>query len=518
MTAFTLAPAVPVSRSPRPRSLSRFVDVVVLTGRNLVHIAREPLQLSDVTVQPVLFTLLFVYVFGSGVVLPDGGSYKQYAIAGLMALNLTTSAMGTAVGLSTDLTGGVIDRFRTLPMWRPAVLVGRSVADVATAAVCAAIVALTGLAIGWRPEGSVGGVVGGFALFLLFSYALSWGCACLGIVSKGPESAQSVGLVILFPLAIVSNALVPTQHMPLVLRAIADWNPVSAVTAGARHLFGNPNPSASIHAWPLQHPVVASLGWSALLLAVFVPLATFLYRRRTRTVADTTAKILHKTAVITAVGDHGPHLRTIELQGDALKNATWMPGHKIQVRTQPAGLTMRTYTPTAWDSSAGTARLFVYHHGSGPGSTWTAGVSPGDRCQIFGPRPALRLDGVAESILFVGDETSFASVAAWCATHPGGQPVAQLFEVNDPDESAGALRALGLPDAQYVARRMGSSHLDELSSAVIDALRTDPDAALCLTGKAQTIARLRHSVKAAGFAKRPTRVKAYWDENRKGLD
>ena len=105
------------------------VDIVVLTGRNLVHIAREPLQLSDVTIQPVLFTALFVYVFGAGVVLPRGGTYADFAIAGMLALNLTTSAMGTAVGLSNDLNGGIIDRFRSLPMWRPAVLVGRSVTD-----------------------------------------------------------------------------------------------------------------------------------------------------------------------------------------------------------------------------------------------------------------------------------------------------------------------------------------------------------------------------------------------------
>jgi ABC transporter DrrB family efflux protein len=259
----------------------RVRDVLVLTGRNLVHIAREPLQLSDVTVQPVLFTLLFVYVFGSGVALPGGGTYKNFAIAGLLALNLTTSSMGTAVGLSNDLNGGVIDRFRTLPMWRPAVLVGRSMADLSTAAICALIVAATGLAIGWRPSGGVGSIVAGFAVFLFFAYALSWGCACLGIISKGPESAQGVGLVILFPLAIVSNALVPTQHMPTVLRVIADWNPVSAVTAAARHLWGNPDPSATVHAWPMEHPVAASLLWSVALLAVFAPLASFLYRRRT---------------------------------------------------------------------------------------------------------------------------------------------------------------------------------------------------------------------------------------------
>ena len=259
---------------------AKFRDVVVLTRRNLVHIARDPLQLSDVTVQPVLFTLLFIYVFGSGVPI-QGGSYKDFAIAGLMLLNLTTSAMGTAVGLSSDLTTGAIDRFRTLPMWRSAVLVGRSVADLLSATLCVTMVALTGLAIGWRTEASAWSVAGGFAIALLFSYALAWGCACLGIVSKGPESAQGVGLIILFPLAIVSNALVPTGGMPGWLQAIADWNPVSAVTAGVRQLFGNPNPSHAIAAWPMQHPIQASLAWSAVILVVFVPLAAHLYRRRT---------------------------------------------------------------------------------------------------------------------------------------------------------------------------------------------------------------------------------------------
>jgi ABC-2 type transport system permease protein len=261
--------------------MRRLTDVAVLTGRNLIHIAREPLRLSDVTVQPILFTLLFVYVIGAGVILPHGGSYAEFAIAGLLALNLTTSAIGTAVGLGDDLGTGVIDRFRTLPMWRPAVLVGRSLADLLTAVVCIAFVTVTGLVIGWRPQAGIGSALGGFGVFLLFSYALSWGCCCLGAISNSAESAQGIGLVILFPLAIVSNALVPTQHMPAALRVIANWNPVSAVTAAARQLFANPNPSAAVHAWPMQHPVLASILWSGALLAIFAPLATHLYQRRT---------------------------------------------------------------------------------------------------------------------------------------------------------------------------------------------------------------------------------------------
>jgi ABC transporter DrrB family efflux protein len=279
MTVATIDTRPANTRSGRSWLGSRWHDVVVLTRRNLIHIAREPLQLSDVTVQPVLFTLLFVYVFGSGVPIPGG--YANFAIAGLMLLNLTTSAMGTAVGLSSDLSSGAIDRFRTLPMWRSAVLVGRSVADVLSATLCVAIVAVTGLVIGWRPDADALSIVAGFAIAIFFAYALSWACACLGIVSKGPESAQGVGLVIFFPLAIVSNAMVPTQGMPAWLQTIANWNPVSAVTAAARTLFGNPNPSASIHTWPMEHPIIAALAWSCAILIVFVPLAAHLYRRRT---------------------------------------------------------------------------------------------------------------------------------------------------------------------------------------------------------------------------------------------
>jgi len=216
-----------------------------------------------------------------GAAQPDPVAGGDRGVAQDLAELLFHVLVVAAVGLSTDLNTGVIDRFRTLPMWRAAVLVGRSVADLSTAALCTLIVAVTGLVIGWRPDASNPSVIAGFALFLLFSYALSWGCGCLGIVSKGPESAQGVGLVILFPLAIVSNGLVPTQHMPTILRVIADWNPVSAVTAAARQLWGNPNPLATIHAWPMQHPVAASLLWSIALLVIFAPLATLLYRRRT---------------------------------------------------------------------------------------------------------------------------------------------------------------------------------------------------------------------------------------------
>ena len=168
MTTTTLD-ATPGRESPRPDKASgavwgRVQDVWAMTRRNLVHISREPMQLSDVTIQPVLFTVLFIYIFGGGIPIPGGGSYKDFVLAGLLALNLVTSTMGTAVGLSTDLHEGMIDRFRTLPMWRAAVLVGRSIADLMTSVLCAVIVAVTGLAVGWRADASFFSVIGGFAL------------------------------------------------------------------------------------------------------------------------------------------------------------------------------------------------------------------------------------------------------------------------------------------------------------------------------------------------------------------
>ena len=256
-------------------------NVFSMTRRNLVHISREPMQLSDVTIQPVLFTVLFIYLFGGAIPIPGGGSYTDFILAGLLTLNLTTSTMGTAVGLATDLHEGIIDRFRVLPMWRPAVLVGRSLADLLTACLCALVVAVTGLAVGWRTSAGLLSIIAGFALVLFFAYSLSWVAACVGLNSKSPESAASFGFIVLFPLAFVSNAMVPTQHMPGWLQAIADWNPVSAVTAGARELWDNPNPSASIAAWPMQHPIEASLAWSVLILAVAAPLASRYFRLRT---------------------------------------------------------------------------------------------------------------------------------------------------------------------------------------------------------------------------------------------
>jgi ABC-2 type transport system permease protein len=283
-TAVLEAPVVATTTQPRG-ALARFMewsrDVVALTRRNLVHVRREPAQMSDATVQPILFTVLFVYIFGGAMVIPGGGGYKAFAIGGLITMNLTTASMSTAVGFSTDLSNGVMNRFRTLPMARSAVLAGRTFADLLSSVLCGTIVVLTGLAIGWRAPNGVGGVLAGLAVAVLFAYAMSWFTAVIGLVAKAPESAQAMGLIILFPLSFLSSCFVPTQGMPPWLQTFADWNPVSAVAGSTRELFGNPNPAGLVHHFPNQHPVLLAVLWSIAIIAVCAPIASRLLRSRT---------------------------------------------------------------------------------------------------------------------------------------------------------------------------------------------------------------------------------------------
>jgi ABC-2 type transport system permease protein len=279
---------VTISQAPR-RAVTRLgnlrwlvSDIAVLARRSLARIAREPETLMDVTIQPILFVLLFAYVFGGAIALPGGGSYHEYLIGGMLAMGLAATAPGTAVALVTDMSSGLIDRFRSLPTARSAVLAGRTISDLVTQVIGTAVVAGVGLAIGWRIHSSLADAAVAFGLALLFGYAFTWLGACLGMVLRSPEAAQQTGFVLFLPLTFVSNAFVPTQAMPGWLQPIAEWNPMSAVAAASRHLFGNPNPAASVQAWPMQHPELAVIGWSVVLLMVFAPLAVNLYRRKAR--------------------------------------------------------------------------------------------------------------------------------------------------------------------------------------------------------------------------------------------
>src|ERR1035438_2674346 len=223
-------------------------NALVLARRGVARIVREPSQLLDVTVQPIIFVLLFVYVFGSAIRIPGGGNYHEYLIGGMFGMALVGTAQGTAVGVSTDMATGLTDRFRSLPIARSAVLSGRVVADLLTEVIAILVLVATGLAVGWRIHNGVGNALLAFALCLFIAFAMTWVGACAGMLVKNPEAAAAVGFIFFLPLVFVSNTFVPTQGMPHWLQVVANWNPVSAVASACRSLFGNPNPSSDISA------------------------------------------------------------------------------------------------------------------------------------------------------------------------------------------------------------------------------------------------------------------------------
>jgi ABC-2 type transport system permease protein len=185
-----------------------------------------------------------------------------------------TGVMTTLTGVVADVSRGVMDRFRSMPMARLAVPFGQTGADTATGALSLAIMAGMGLAVGWRAHRGAADTAAAFALLILFQYAVTWTGAFLGLLVKNEATADNL-VPLVFPVTMVSNAFVPASGMPPWLRATADWNPVSAVVAACRSLFGNPGVPAAGTAWPLEHPVIATLSWSALLLAAFMPLAAY---------------------------------------------------------------------------------------------------------------------------------------------------------------------------------------------------------------------------------------------------
>jgi len=255
-------------------------DVWVLVRRAIARIRNEPETLMDVTLMPVIFILMFAYVFGGSIRLPAGGSYHEYLIGGMLGMGLAQTAPGVAVALVTDMSTGLMDRFRSLPMSRWAVLIARSIAELLTQLISTVIVVCVGLAIGWRVHTNAWDVLAALSLALLFGYAFTWGGILLGMVLRSPEAAQQLGFILFLPMTFISSAFVPTQGMPGWLQPVANWNPMSALAAACRKLFGNPNPAALVHSWPMQHPELAVVAWSIGLLLVFAPLAVRKYRRK----------------------------------------------------------------------------------------------------------------------------------------------------------------------------------------------------------------------------------------------
>jgi ABC-2 type transport system permease protein len=254
-------------------------DSVVITKRNLIKVKRVPDLLVFATLSPIMFVLLFRYVFGSAIPI-QGISYAEFLLPGIFAQTVVFGSTITGSSLAEDLQKGLIDRFRSLPMSRSAVLVGRTLADVALNVVTITVMVITGLIVGWRVHTSALEVAAGMLLLLLFAYAMSWVMALVGLLVRTPEVVNNASFIVIFPLTFIANTFVPTNNFPPVLRVIADWNPVSAVVQGARNLFGNVAPGVPVpDAWPLQHPAPYVLLWVALLLAVFVPLSVRTYGR-----------------------------------------------------------------------------------------------------------------------------------------------------------------------------------------------------------------------------------------------
>src|SRR5512146_736616 len=257
-------------------------DIGVLTWRALARVATTPEQVLNVTVQPVVLVLLFSYVFDGAIKLPGGGNYRDYLVAGVIAVNMGSAAQGAAIGMAVDQSTGLVDRLRSLPMSRVAFIAGRTIADLMISVLAAVFAAGTGLAVGWRVHGSPAGIVGAAGLAVLFCYCAAWAGACAGLLARGPEAAQAVGLTVIVPLSLTSNAFIVTTAMPGWLQAVAAWNPVSVLAAACRQLLGNPDPAAAIAAWPMRHPEVASAAWSLGLLAVLMPVTVWLYVRGNR--------------------------------------------------------------------------------------------------------------------------------------------------------------------------------------------------------------------------------------------
>jgi ABC-2 type transport system permease protein len=280
MTALTLPQSdLTIGRNAAAQFIG---DVWILTKRSIARIRNEPETLSNVTIQPVMFVLMFTYVFGGAIGIGGGGAYHSYLIGGMLGMTLAQTAPSTAVAVVSDMSTGLIDRFRSLPMSRAAVLTARTIADLLTQLIGAVVVAAVGLAIGWRIDNGIGNAIEAFALALLFGYAFTWAGVCLGMVLRSPQAAQQTGFIIFLPLTFISSAFVPTQSMPGWLQPVAEWNPMTSLAAATRQLFGNPNPAAAVHAWPEQHAALAVVCWSAVMLAVFAPLAVRMYRNKGR--------------------------------------------------------------------------------------------------------------------------------------------------------------------------------------------------------------------------------------------
>lgn len=267
-------------------SMSTIVgDSLVVAKRNLIKIKRVPELLVFTTMSPIMFILLFAFVFGGAIDQAGGGAgYREFLMAGIFAQTVVFGATITGAGLAEDVKSGIIDRFRSLPMSPGAVLAGRTFSDVVNNVIVLVVMSLTGLVVGWRIHTDVVQATLAYVLLLVFAYSISWIMAWIGMLVPSPEVVNQASFLVIFPLTFVANTFVPLKGLPGPLKFVAEWNPVSSVTQAARDLFGNQDPQGLATgdvSWALQHPEVYTLLWSAVILAIFIPLANAQYRTAT---------------------------------------------------------------------------------------------------------------------------------------------------------------------------------------------------------------------------------------------
>lgn len=260
-------------------AMTALADGGIVAKRNLIKIIRVPEVLVWVLISPIMFVLLFGYVFG-GAIDAGGVSYREFLIGGIFAQTVVFGSTFTGAGIAEDMQKGIIDRFRSLPMSRSAVLVGRTASDIIYNVLSIGIMALTGLLIGWGIRTSLLEGLAGFALLLVFAYAFSWVMGYIGLLVPSVEVINNASFMVIMPLTFVANTFVPLESLPGPLRVFAEWNPVSAVTQGARELFGNlPSDYVVPDVWSLQNPVLYTLIWAVVIIAIFVPLSVRQYKR-----------------------------------------------------------------------------------------------------------------------------------------------------------------------------------------------------------------------------------------------
>lgn len=266
---------------PRPEMSPRgrvFRDSAIVAYRNLLTILRVPTLLTTATVQPLMFVFLFAYVFGATL---GGSQYREFLLAGIFAQTVAFNAAFTTVGLAGDLQKGIIDRMRSLPMSRLAVLMGRTLSDLVVNVLSLVVMVACGYIVGWRIHGPVEDAALAFAVILLFAFAMSWIGALTGLFAPNVEVAQSAGLIWLFPLSFISSAFISAETLPGPLRTIAEWNPITAVSAAGRKLFDNSSPPsfATPTGWAADHCIEYAVGCSLVILAIAVPVALLRYRK-----------------------------------------------------------------------------------------------------------------------------------------------------------------------------------------------------------------------------------------------